>query len=126
MKNNIEKFLQILLQVKAGIWLVFSIWYFFRFYFQSPNNKAGVVIVSVLMLGNAIVFGGFSFLINRKLKAVYYFLIFYVALNVLLTFTDQLGVYDVIVFVLDLLILAILTKWKNLFIKNEQSGKKKR
>jgi hypothetical protein len=67
------------------------------------------------MLGNAaaMVFSGV--LIHRRIRWGYYFSLAVLALNILLTFTDQFGIADFLTLLVDIVLLMILFSFQRLY-----------
>jgi hypothetical protein len=101
---------QILLLLSAIIWCAFSVWYFAR-----PNTTTATIVIAVLMLVNSTIFAVLAWLIAKKNRWVFYFAILFLAVHIVLTITDQFGILDLLVLVIDLATLGILLFNRRLF-----------
>jgi hypothetical protein len=99
--------------LNAVTWLGFAI-YLYR-EMTGLDNRLSAVIIAIFMLGNAVALFISGLLIHRRVKWGYYFSIAVVALNIILTFTDQFGVADFLVLLLDTVLFMILISLSNLY-----------
>jgi hypothetical protein len=97
---------QILFFINALIWLGFGLYTLVGMASRYPGQIV-VYIVGVLMLGNVAAMALSGFLLGKQNK-MFFFAIFVLFINILLTFTDQFGLFDLATFVLDLVLLATL------------------
>ena len=67
-----------------------------------------MVILIILLFLNAILFAVFSFLIDRKKKWLFYLIVLFLLANIVLTVTDQVGVFGVLVLVIDFMLLNLV------------------
>ena len=99
---------QVLLYINAAIWLILGIATLLRVSQNNPESTFSLWIIAILMAGNA----GMMFLCGWGLgtghRLVYYLALAVMAVNILLTFTDQFGLLDFLTLVIDLAILALL------------------
>jgi len=72
-----------------------------------PGQITGYV-VGVMMLGNAGAMALSGILLGRQNKGSYYFALFILVINILLTFTDQTGFTDLATLAVDLVLFGIL------------------
>ena len=79
------------------------------------DNRLSAVIVAIFMLGNAVAMFISGLLIYRRIKWGYYFSVAVVALNIILTFTDQFGIADFLTLLVDIVLLMILISLSNLY-----------
>jgi len=87
------------------VWLVFSI----LSSSQAINGTSSWrSILSMLMLINAVVFLGFGFLIRNGQLRIFFLAILYVAVNVVLSITDQFGWFDFLIMLLNLILLGLI------------------
>lgn len=101
---------QILLIVSAVVWLAFGV-----FYLAGPNASASNIIIAVLMFINAASFGALAWLVTKKNRWIFYFAILFLIGHIILTLTDEFGVFDLIVLAIDLATLGILLFKRRLF-----------
>jgi len=99
---------QVALILNAGIWFCLGVWYFFRFKEPFTDQPLGVLIVAFLMLGNACVFLFISWAITKKSRWIFSFAIFYSFINIILAFTEQVGFYDFLALLIDVILLILL------------------
>lgn len=91
--------------LNALVWLVFAVMSF-SFAFNGADNWR--FVLSALMLINAGIFVGFGFLIRKGQPWVFFLAILYVAVNVVLSITDQFGWIDFLIMLLNLVLLGLL------------------
>ena len=98
--------MRVLLFIDAFIWFCFGTYLILEMLYF--NNGLSTVLVGFFMYLNAaaLFFGGV--MIERRRQWAYFFTLAYLFINMLLTFSDQFGVMDLVTFMLDLVILAIL------------------
>lgn len=109
MKNEkIIKIVQILLASQFIIWFGFGITRFFWMY-----NATIITLMAI----NAIIFLLLAYAVKLQNKLVYWFTIFYVGINAVLTITDQVGLYDYLTLALNLVTLITLFINKNKLLK---------
>jgi len=98
------KLAQALLVVQAGIWLVFSLWMLVRP--STPSTFA--IILAAMMFINQLIFLGIVWGISRRLKAVFFFALVFLSVNLSFSVTDEFGIFDWLVLALDVIMLVIL------------------
>lgn len=91
--------------LNALVWLIFG-----AMSFSLAFNGAGNwrFVLSALMLINASIFVGFGFLIRKGQPWMFFVGILYVALNVVLSITDQFGWIDFFIMLLNMVLLGLL------------------
>ena len=101
--------------LNAAIWLVFGIVSVVRI---AGNAGQGVtaVVVAVLMFGNAGAMALSGVLLSKRRLLFYLFAMAVLAVNIILTFTDQVGAFDWITFAVDLVLLGILIVARKQFL----------
>jgi len=95
------KIIKALFLVKAVIWIMFALYYFFQIRTQV------VAILSLLLFIDGIIFLWISFAIS-KAKWIYYFAIIFLALNIIVAFFDQLGLADYFLLAFDVILFILL------------------
>ena len=119
------KVTQALLYLNAAIWLVFSLTTLFRLNNSGNTSVATQLVILILMAGNVVAMLLSGWGIGRKNRLIYIFALIVMLVNILLTFTDQFGFFDLATLLLDLAILTLLViGWKEIFPsldKNRQS-----
>ena len=110
-----KKWAQGLLLLNAAIWLVFGIVSVVRL---AGNAGQGVtaLVVAILIFGNAGAMALSGALLGRRRLLFYLFALAVLAVNIVLTFTDQVGAFDWITFALDLVLLGILLVARKQFL----------
>jgi len=110
---------QVLLYINAAIWLILGTATLLRVSQNNPESTFSLWIISILMAGNA----GMMLLCGWGLgtghRLFYYLALAVMAVNILLTFTDQFGLLDFLTLVIDLAILALLISSRQ---RTSQSG----
>ena len=101
--------------VNAAVWLVFGIVSVVRLA-GGAGQGVTAVVVAVLMFGNAGAMALSGALLGQRRLLFYLFALAVLAVNILLTFTDQVGAFDWITFALDLVLLGILLGWRKQFL----------
>ena len=99
------KMTQILFFVNAATWLVFGVLGFTQLSTGSSNLR---LIFSVLMVANAAVLVWFGVMIVRAQAHIFFLAILYIALNAVLSITDQFGWIDALILFLNLTNLGLL------------------
>ena len=99
------KMTQILFFVNAATWLVFGVLGFTQLRTGSSNLR---LIYSVLMVANAAVLVWFGVMIVRAQAHIFFLAILYIALNAVLSITDQFGWIDALILFLNLTNLGLL------------------
>ena len=99
---------QALFFLNAAIWLVFGIVSLVRMTHANPDFAVTAAVIAVLMFGNvgAMLLNGWG--IGKQQKWFYYLALAVLAVNILLTFTDEFGPFDFITLVIDLVLLGLL------------------
>jgi lysylphosphatidylglycerol synthetase-like protein (DUF2156 family) len=110
------KVTQALLYLNAAIWLVFSLTTLFRLNNSGNTSVATQLVILILMAGNVVAMLLSGWGIGRKNRLIYIFALIVMLVNILLTFTDQFGFFDLATLLLDLAILTLLViDWKEIF-----------
>jgi hypothetical protein len=112
----IVKIAQALLFLNAFIWLVFGVISLVRVMDGYPEKAVTVVVIGVMMFGNALLMLVSGLWIGKARKLSFFFALSVLAINIILTFTDQFGVYDFATLVIDLIILGLLLAARRYFI----------
>ena len=99
---------QLLFLLNAVIWLVIGIVSMGRAATRHSEQIITVWVIAILMFGNvgAMVLSAWGLGKHRKL--FYFFALFVLAVNILVTFTDQFGIIDFLTLVLDLILFGLL------------------
>ena len=113
---------QALFFTNAAIWLVFGGVSLVRMGSSGPDFLITAFIVAVLMFGNvgAMLVSGVG--IGTRRMLFYCLAIVVLVINVLLTFTDQVGAFDIITVVIDLVALGLLIATRKLYSRPGRRG----
>jgi len=115
---------QALFFINAAIWLLFGIASLVRMAAGSPGRPTGTFVagvVAVLMLGNAAAMLVAGIGIGRQGRLFFYFAILVLIVNILLTLTDQFGVYDFVTLVIDGFLLGLLLATRSQYLAPQAS-----
>lgn len=89
-----------------------AIWVFFLFLFLrdqvTPGDPISSWLVPILMVGNAIAMLVCGLGLRKRTRFFYYLAVTVIGINILLTFTDQVGLFDYLTLLIDLVILVLL------------------
>ena len=105
---NHVKIVQVLFTLNAVIWLSFGLYTLFGMADRYPGQTIIVYVFGYLMLGNvgAMVLSGY--LTGKPKRSFFYFGVFVLVMNIMLTVTDQFGFFDLVTLLIDLILLALL------------------
>jgi len=99
---------QVLLYINAAVWLILGILTLLRVSQNNPESTFALWIIAILMAGNAGMMLLCGWGLGTDHRLFYYLALAVMAVNILLTFTDQFGLLDFLTLVIDLAILAFL------------------
>lgn len=99
---------QILFFLNALIWIALGIVGLLRLSQRGPISAGTALIIAIMMFGNAgaMVVSGVG--LGTKRRGFYFLALAVLLVNIVLTFTDQVGLLDILTFVLDLVLLILL------------------
>ena len=103
--SNLLKLTRALFFITAAVWLIFGALGFMRAMTATSDLR---LILSVLMVANAAVMFWFGVMIISGRKWIFFLAILYMALNVVLSVTDQFGWIDALILLLNLCVLGML------------------
>ena len=106
--NLLNKILSTLLIFKAIFWFGAGILFFVHQKGIALDQPIGIFIVTVLISGNSAVTLFIWWGVRRRARLIYYFSVIWVLLNIILAFTDQVGLIDLAVLTIDLAIFGLL------------------
>jgi len=123
-KNQPSKLLnltRILFFVNAAVWLVFGALSVFQYF---EDGSLPRLIYEGLMIANAVFMIWFGVMIVTGRNWVFFLAILYMAVNVVLSVTDQFGWIDALILLLNLVILGLLflARQKLKRVQTESSG----
>jgi hypothetical protein len=107
--------------LNAAIWLVISLFTFLEtlhLYTGQADQKIMVVAILTLTLGNVAAMALSGFFIIKRNKWFYYFAVFVLVINMVLTFTDQFGFWDFATLVIDLILFGVLISIRKQYLSN--------
>ncbi len=94
-----------LLVLNGVIWLFFGIISLLRL---GDQPAVTLVVIALLMFGNVAAFLLAAWWLGRETRLSFYFALAVLIVNILLTFTDQVGLFDWLTVLIDAAALAIL------------------
>jgi hypothetical protein len=94
--------------VNAAVWFVLGLVSLSRVADSTAGHGTTTLIIASMMFGNGVVMLGLGWVIGTRQKRAYYLALAVLAINILLTFTDQFGLLDLATLLLDVLLLAAL------------------
>ena len=94
--------------INATIWLIFGIAGILRLLNGSSTPTITLWVIAILMFGNVAAMLAAGLWLGRQSKWVFLFALAVLAVNILLTFTDQVGFFDLVTALLDFGILGLL------------------
>jgi hypothetical protein len=99
---------QILLILEGAIWLLLGAWYLALQFTEARVLSTSAWIVTGLMFVNALAMLSLAWGIGRRQRAYCYSALAVILVNILLSVTDEFGLYDLIILLLNLAILLLL------------------
>ena len=118
---NTMRWAQGLFFLNAAIWMVFGTVSVVRIG-GSAGQGVTAVVVAVLMFGNAGAMALSGALLGKRRLLFYLFALAVLAVNVALTFTDQVGAFDLITLIIELVLLGILIVARKQFLEGGGGG----
>ncbi|MBN1314855.1 MAG: hypothetical protein JXA42_05285 [Anaerolineales bacterium] len=94
--------------VNAVIWVALAVSTLARMAGGSAGGVVFGLVIAALMVGNAAGMLVCGVALRARRKPVYYLALGFLAINILLTFTDQFGLLDLITLVIDVVIVVLL------------------
>ena len=95
------------------------IWIFFMILFlsdqASPGDPVSSWVIPTLMAGNALAMLACGVGLRKRNRLFYYLALVVIGVNLLLTVTDQVGLFDYITLLIDLVILVLLVAARGAF-----------
>lgn len=110
---------QALFYLNALIWLGFGLYTLMNMLGRYPDGTITVYVIGFMMLGNvgAMCFSGI--LLGWQNKWFYFFAVFVLVSNIVLTVTDQFGFFDLTTLILDLVIFWLLISIRKNYLSHE-------
>jgi lysylphosphatidylglycerol synthetase-like protein (DUF2156 family) len=98
------------------LWLAFGMVTLVKVMDGYPEKAVMAAIIGVMMFGNALLMLVSGLWIGKARKASFFFALAVLAINIILTFTDQFGWYDFGTLVIDLAIFGLLLAARRYFL----------
>ena len=105
--NQLVKLSKWLFWLNTAVWLTFGIWSLIRIGNSAPDSRITLWVIAILMLGNATAFLFCGWAIEKQNHLLHIAIITVLVVNIVLTFTDQFGIFDLLTLLLDLILLAL-------------------
>lgn len=101
------------------IWLLFGAWSITRMSVSSGNLSSTMLgIITILMFFNAALLIWFGWRTGKGQKLYYYFGVLVLAGNIILTLTDEFGIFDLIVLILVIGLMVLLIFTRSMYLTN--------
>jgi len=107
---------QALFLLNTLIWLILGVVSLVRATNGYPGKVVMAAVIGVMMFGNALLMLISGLWIGKSRKLSFFFALAVLAINIILTFTDQFGLTDFGTLVIDLTILGLLLAARRYFI----------
>jgi hypothetical protein len=107
-EDRTVKIVQGLFLLNASIWAAFGAISMARMSVDGTTQSPLLGAIATMLFGNSIVMGLSAWLIGKREIWGYIFALAIVIVNIFLTFTDQVGFFDIATVVLDVVLLGIL------------------
>jgi len=109
---------QALFYLNAAIWVLFATTTVIGMMAESPAQTATIAVLGALMFGNAAALLVVGLGLASRKRWPYVMALTIVAANILLTVTDQFGLPDLIILVLDVVLLGLLVADRRSYAKS--------
>ena len=106
---------QALFFLSAAVWLAFGLLWLLDTAGRTPVQAATAWVVGLLMLGNVLAMLVSAIGLGTRRRLFYFLAVGVLAINLALTLTDQVGLFDWITFALDLALLVLLVVTRRLY-----------
>lgn len=106
-----DKLIQIgkwLFWLNAAVWLIFGVWSMARIGKGGGGTAVTLFIIALLLLGNMAAFLWCSWAIQKQAAWYRFSIIAILSVNIILTVTDQFGLFDFLTLLLDLILVGIM------------------
>ncbi len=94
--------------LNAVIWLLFGLISLYRIASGDNAYPITMLVIAVLMFGNVVALTLSGFVVKWPQKRWFWLATAVLLINILLTFTDQVGIFDLLTLLLDVTILSLL------------------
>jgi hypothetical protein len=99
---------QALFYLNAAIWMIFSVVTMGYIQYDPPVPIMVQWVIAVLMVGNAGAMAFSGYFLSKKARWSYLLAVIVLSINIILTVTDQVGIFDWITLLIDLVLMIIL------------------
>jgi hypothetical protein len=90
------------------IWILFGLFGLYQFAASGEAQGTSTAIIALIMFANASLMIGLGFAIGKGKKRLYYLAIAVLLINIILTVTDEFGIFDFATLLIDVVLLALL------------------
>lgn len=118
--SNSIRTAQALFFLNTAIWLVFGLVSIYRVLSRVGEQTLTAWVIAIFMFGNAVAMFFSGFLVARRNRYGYYFALAVLIVNILLTFTDEFGIFDLVTLLIDLVLLVLLVAGRR--VMRQSSG----
>lgn len=102
------RIVRILFYLNAAIWLVFGLISLYRLGSGDNAYLITMLVIAILMFGNVVALTLSGFVLKWRQKRWFWLGTAVLLINIILTFTDQVGLFDLLTLLLDVIILSLL------------------
>ena len=99
---------QALFYLNTATWVILGVWSLLRIANGSPVGPITAAIIAILMFGNAAAMLLCSFGLGKQQARYFTLALVVLIVNIVLTVTDEFGLWDFITLVLDIVLLVLL------------------
>ena len=110
---------QILFIINAAIWLILGIADFL--YLANRIAMLILLIITLLMFANAGVMLWLAWGLGKQSKLFFYCALGVMAVNIILTFTDEFGFYDLLALLFEVAIVVFLIVTRSLYLSTKET-----
>lgn len=122
-KSNIPmsiKVLEILFLINVALWVLFGLYGLFGAESINPGQASTIRINAVTMLVYAGIFLYIVWGINRRAKWSFYGAVIVLAITIIMTIFDEVGIVDIAVVIFNIVLFGYLIKNRNYFLLGKQ------
>jgi hypothetical protein len=112
---------QVLFYINAATWVILGIVSLIRLSKGSSVGLFTAIIIAVLMFGNAAAMLISGLGLGKPLKRCFYFALAVLIVNIVLSVTDEVGVWDLITLLLDLILFGLLVGIRKRYFQRSTS-----
>ena len=94
--------------LNAAVWLTFGIWSMVRIGNSAPESMTILWVIAILMLGNVTAFLWCGWAVQKQASWYRFTIMAVLAVNIVLTFTDQFGLFDFLTLLLDFVLSGLV------------------